>query len=199
MRADLALIADHITPNSTLLDIGCGSGELLEYLAREKQIDGRGIELDQPNVSACVQRGLAVIQGDADTDLEDYPDQCFDYTVMTMTLQVCQRPKEVLAEMLRISKQAIISFPNFGHWRNRLFLLGRGRMPVTKRLSFEWYNTPNIHFCTIRDFMNLAEELGAKRSATFYLDSRDKPHHYMRCPSLANLFAEQAVFVLKKQ
>ena len=152
-RFDLAVVADIVEPGSRVLDVGCGDGLLLQMLERQKQVDGRGVELSQRGVNDCVAKGLSVIQGDADTDLSDYPEDGFDYVILSQTLQATQRPRVVLDNMLRIGRRAIVSFPNFGHWRVRAELLLRGRMPKTPNLDFAWYDTPNIHLCTIRDFV----------------------------------------------
>ena len=146
LRIDLKLIADMVEPSSRLLDVGCGDGSLLEYLSHEKGVDGRGIELSMDGVNACVSRGLSVIQGDADTDLFNYPDHAFDFVILAQTLQATRAPKEVLENLLRIGRRAIVSLPNFGYWRVRLSLALQGRMPHTKTLPHNWYDTPNIHF-----------------------------------------------------
>ena len=145
-----------------MLDIGCGDGALLEYLLRVKGVDGRGLELSQQNVNQCVARGLSVVQGDADTDLTEYPSGVFDIVILSQTIQTTRRPRFVLEELLRIGKRTIVSFPNFGHWRVRLSLATKGRMPVTKALGHAWHDTPNIHLCTIADFLALANEVGAR-------------------------------------
>ncbi|TIS83957.1 MAG: methionine biosynthesis protein MetW, partial [Mesorhizobium sp.] len=147
-RVDLEVVANLIPPQSRVLDVGSGDGSLLELLQETKQVDGRGLELSQRGVNECVARGLSVIQGDADKDLEFYPDKGFDFVVLSQTLQATRNPKLVLDELLRIGNRAIVSFPNFGHWRVRLSLFVKGRMPVTKDLPYSWYDTPNIHFCT---------------------------------------------------
>ncbi|MDH5189351.1 MAG: methionine biosynthesis protein MetW, partial [Rhodospirillaceae bacterium] len=159
IRIDLQLIADMIEANTRVLDAGCGNGTLLDYLWHFKQVDGRGIEISTDGVKACVSTGLSVIQGDVETDLKDYPDKSFDYVVLSQTLQAMRDPKEVLHQLTRIGKRAIVSFPNFGYWRYRLYILLKGRMPVSESIPYQWYDTPNIHFCTIRDFQMLAEEM----------------------------------------
>src|SRR6202171_4067336 len=158
LRRALRLIAEMIEPGVRVLDIGCGDGALLAYLARAKAVDSRGIELSQSGVNACVRHGLSVIQGDADRDLEAFPNSAFDVVVLSQTLQATRQPRHVLDELLRIGKRAIVSFPNFGFWRIRLSLFFRGRMPVTELLHNSWYDTPNIHLCTIRDFVVLCDE-----------------------------------------
>jgi methionine biosynthesis protein MetW len=198
LRVDLQLIADMIEPGGRVLDIGCDDGALLAYLTRQKGIDGRGIELSQARVNAAVQSGLAVIQGDADTDLVFYPDQSFDYVVLSQTLQAVSEPSRVLGELVRIGRRAIISFPNFGHWRVRLQLLLRGRMPVTGLLDHPWYSTPNIHLCTIRDFVALCHERGLAIEQGLILDHRGARLPFTAPGRLANLFGEQAVFMVKR-
>src|SRR5512144_27725 len=151
-RVDLVLVAEMVERGAKVLDVGCGDGELLRILSEARDVDGRGIELSREGVNECVAKGLAVIQGDADTDLVDYPDDAFDYVILSQTLQATRRPRDVLENMLRIGRRAIVSFPNFGHWRIRLQLLLNGAMPVTDNLPDSWYESPNIHFCTIKDF-----------------------------------------------
>mgnify|MGYP003347681935 CR=1 FL=1 len=170
IRVDLQLIADMIEPDTRVLDVGCGDGSLLDYLVHFKRVDGRGIELSQAGVNAGVARGLSVIQGDADTDLKDYPPGSFDYVVLGQTLQAMRAPRTVLEDLVRIGKRAIVSFPNFGYWRVRLSLLWRGRMPVTESLGYQWWETPNIHFCTILDFVDLCREMGIVIERSLILD-----------------------------
>jgi methionine biosynthesis protein MetW len=196
LRRDLRLIADMIEPGSRVLDVGCGDGALLAYLAREKGVDARGIELSQSGVNACVRHGLSVIQGDADHDLTAFPDRAFDVVVLSQTLQATHRPLHVVEELLRIGKRAIVSFPNFGFWRIRLGLMFRGRMPVSELLNHPWYETPNIHLCTIRDFVVLLDTLGARIERSVTLDRHGRPFSLDPRGSLANLLAEQGVFVL---
>ena len=196
LRRDLRLIADMIAPNSRVLDIGCGDGALLAYLARAKAVDARGIELGQAGVNACVRHGLSVIQGDADRDLAAFPNAAFDVVVLSQTLQATREPRQVLEELLRIGKRAIVSFPNFGFWRIRLSLLFRGRMPVTELLHNPWYDTPNIHLCTLRDFVALCDEIGTRIERSLTLDRHGRPFALDPRGSLANLLAEQGVFVL---
>lgn len=146
LRPDLQLISDMVTPGTRVLDVGCGEGELLEHLAQEKNADARGVELSQKGVNSCVARGLSVVQGDADTDLVNYPDGAFDLAILSKTLQATRQPDQVLRQLLRIADKAIVSIPNFGHWRVRLSLMATGRMPMTSTLDVPWYQTPNIHF-----------------------------------------------------
>lgn len=197
-RIDLAVVAGLIRPGAKVLDVGCGDGLLLELLQEDKKIDGRGMELSQRGVNECVTRGLSVIQGDADSDLVFYPDKGFDYVVLSQTLQATRNPKEVLDHLLRIGERAIVSFPNFGHWRVRLALLLEGRMPVTKELPYSWYDTPNIHFCTIRDFVNLVEEVGAKVESATALGASGQEIGFSMPWWFWNFFGQQAVFLLRR-
>jgi methionine biosynthesis protein MetW len=198
-RLDLVLLAGMIEPGSRVLDVGCGDGELLELLARDRRVDARGIELSRNGVAASVGKGLAVIQGDADTDLADYPDDAFDYVILSQTIQATRRPRVVLEHMLRIGRRAIVSFPNFGHWRIRAQILVAGRMPVTKSLADSWYDTPNIHLCTIRDFAELVKEAGAVTERAHALDAAGQPLRFNAPWWFWNLFGEQAVFLLRRR
>lgn len=199
IRIDLLLIGQMVQPGSRVLDVGCGDGALLDYLVQERGADARGIELSQDGVNACVARGLSVIQGDADKDLRDYPSKTFDYVILSQTLQATHRPREVLRELLRIGRRAIVSFPNFGHWRVRFDLLFSGRMPNTGTLDNPWYSTPNIHLCTIRDFVVLCDEMGIEIEQALSIDGKGRPMKWARPVLLANWFADQGVFVLKSR
>ncbi|HLW26107.1 MAG TPA: methionine biosynthesis protein MetW [Kiloniellales bacterium] len=196
-RSDLRLIADLIEPGSRVLDIGCGEGILLEYLVREKAVVGRGMELSQEGVNASVARGLSVVQGDADTALSYYPDQAFDVVVLSKTLQATRDPRAVLRQLVRIGNNAIVSFPNFGYWRIRLELLLRGRMPMTPSLPAPWYETENIHLCTLRDFVALCEQeqIRVERAFTVRDDGSPRPISSL---GLANLFGHDGVFLLRR-
>jgi methionine biosynthesis protein MetW len=198
-RVDLVLIADMVARGARVLDVGCGDGELLDLLTETRGVDGRGIEISREGVNASVARGLAVIQGDADVDLADYPDDAFDYVILSQTLQATRRPRWVLEQMLRIGRHAIVSFPNFGHWRIRTQLLFRGRMPITDNLRDSWYETPNIHFCTIRDFVELVRELDAHMERAYALDSWRRPVRWHAPWWLWNMFGEQGLFLLSRR
>jgi methionine biosynthesis protein MetW len=199
LRGDLRLVAEMIAARSRVLDIGCGDGVLLASLARQKGVDGRGMELSQSGVNACVRHGLSVIQGDADHDLEDYPSDAFDYVVLSQTLQATHQPKRVLEHLVRIGRRAIVSFPNFGQWRIRLGLLTQGRMPLTPALAHPWYETPNIHLCTILDFVALCDELGIAIERSVALDRNGLPYRLNPRGTLANWLAEQALFLLRRE
>ena len=199
LRVDLQLIADMIAPGSRLLDIGCGDGALLSYLGEFKQVDGRGVELSMAGVNECVSNGLSVIQGDADTDLSDYPDDAFDFAVLSQTLQATHRPRDVVANLVRISRHAILSLPNFAFWRVRWSLLWGGRMPQTKSLPYTWYDTPNIHLCTIRDFLEMCREMDVVVERAIVLDHRGSPLRLKATGRLANLAAAQALFEIRKR
>ena len=198
-RLDFLLVTDMVEPGSRVLDIGCGDGSLLALLRDRKGVDGRGIELSRDGVNACLAKGLPVIQGDADTDLADYPDDAFDYVILTQTIQATKQPKVVLEHLLRIGRRAIVSFPNFGHWSVRLDVVLRGRMPVTKNMPYSWYDTPNIHFCTIRDFVELCREVGAQMEKAVALDASGRPIRVTLPWWAWNLLGEQGVFLLKRR
>jgi methionine biosynthesis protein MetW len=192
LRPDLAAVADAVPEGARVLDIGCGDGQLLAWLRDTKGVEGRGIELDPGDVAAAVGRGLAVVQGDADTDLADYPAAAFDVVILSNTLQAMHRPAAVLAELVRIGRSAVVSFPNFGHWRVRLSLSLGGRMPVTRSLPVSWHETPNIHFCTIADFEALAVEMGLTVERRAGLSSGRQVALW------PNLLADTGVFVLSR-
>ncbi|GAA4773886.1 methionine biosynthesis protein MetW [Stakelama sediminis] len=193
LRPDLAVIARNVDPGTRVLDIGCGDGSLMAALRDTRGVDARGLELDPANVSAAVARGLSVVQGNADTDLADYPDQSFDYAILSQTLQTTRRPDLVLDDLLRIGRRAFVSFPNFAHWRVRLSLLWGGRMPVTRLLPERWYDTPNIHHVTIDDFRAMVAERGIEIEKARYLRGDRRTG-----PAAANFFAEHAVFLLSR-
>lgn len=193
LRPDLAIIASHVAPGSRVLDIGCGDGALMAALRDERQCDARGLELDAGDVSSAMARGLSVIQGDADTDLADYPDASFDYAILSQTLQTTRRPDWVLDQLLRIGRHAFVSFPNFAHWRVRASLLWGGRMPVTRLLPLKWYETPNIHHVTVDDFRALVKQRGLVVEGCWFLSGDQRTGSAM-----ANLFAEHAVFLLRR-
>lgn len=198
MRTDLEIIASFIEPGSRVLDVGCGSGELLQNLVESKKVDARGMELAVESVANCLSKGLSVIQGNADTDLADYPEKSFDYAILSHTIQATARPEAVLSELVRISSKAIVAIPNFGYWKNRMHLLVKGKMPVNPQFPYLWYNTPNIHFCTIRDFLQLTSSLGIKVERKIALKPSGKSKEFSVVCSPANWYAEQAVFLLSR-
>ena len=193
LRPDLAVIAANVAPGSRVLDVGCGDGALMAALRDARGIDARGLEIDAANVAECVARGLSVLQGDADTDLADYPDKSFDYAILSQTLQTTMRPDLVLDQLLRIGRKAFVSFPNFAHWRVRLSLLWGGRMPVTRLLPVAWYATPNIHHVTIDDFRALLTARGVKVEQAWFLTGDKRTS-----TAAANFRAEHAVFLLSR-
>jgi methionine biosynthesis protein MetW len=193
LRPDLQIIANNVAPSTRILDVGCGNGDLMAALRDTKGVDARGMELDSRNVADAVARGLSVIQGNADTDLADYPDGAFDYAILSQTLQTTMRPDLVTEQLLRIGKKAFVSFPNFAHWRVRLSLLWGGRMPVTRLLPIAWYETPNIHHVTVDDFRALLKARGIKVDGAWFL-SGDQ----LTTNAGANMFAEHAVFLLSR-
>lgn len=198
-RVDHLHIAEMVEPGSRVLDVGCGDGELLQLLAETKATDGRGVELSRERVNACVTRGLSVIQGDADRDLSDYPDQAFDYAILSLTIQATRYPKTVLENLLRIGRHAIVSFPNFGHWRIRAELLFKGRMPQTPNLPETWYASPDAHLCTIKDFVDLAALVNAEVEDAVAFNTSGQRLPIRHSLSLQNLLGEKAVFLLRKR
>ena len=175
MRADLEIIQEWIAPGSRVLDLGCGDGELLAWLRDNKQVSGYGLEIDPDKIALCIERGVNVIEQNLDLGLGNFASNSFDVVVMTQSLQALQYPDKVLAEMLRVGKTCIITFPNFGHWRCRWYLTTKGRMPVSDFLPYTWYNTPNIHFCTFEDFERLCHAQGARVEERLAVD-RDHRH-----------------------
>ena len=197
-RVDHLLIEEMVATGSRVLDVGCGNGELLNLLKRTKMIDGRGLEISQEGVNLCVSKGLSVVQGDADHDLINYPDDAFDFAILSQTVQATSRPKHVVEQLLRIGRRAIVSFPNFGHWKIRGHLLFNGRMPVTENLPIPWYETPNIHFCTIKDFVELCGELDAKIEQSVALKASGQKLGFKVPLQMQNLIGEQAIFLLRR-
>lgn len=198
-RVDHLLIAEMVAPGSRVLDVGCGDGALLDLLIRTKGVDGRGVELSREKVNACVARGLSVIQGDADDDLDDYPDQAFDYAILSLTIQATLAPRTVLENLLRIGRRAIVSFPNFGHWKIRTDLLFNGRMPRTPNLPEPWYASPDSHLCTIRDFVELCAVLDTVVEEAVAFNSAGRRLPIKKSLSLQNLLGEKAVFKLRQR
>ena len=193
LRPDLAVIAGNVARGSRVLDIGCGDGKLMAELVARHGVDARGLEIDPVQVERCVARGLSVVQGDADSDLANYPDKAFDYAILSQTLQTAARPDRMLDELLRVGQQAFVSFPNFAHWRTRAALMLGGRMPVTRALPVSWYETQNIHHVTIDDFRELAAAKGVTvENSWFFAGGREIG------ALAANLRAEFALFQLTR-
>lgn len=193
LRPDLQVIADNVRDGTRVLDIGCGDGSLMAELRGSRRCDARGLELDPANVATAVARGLSVVQGDAERDLADYPDDSFDYALLSQTLQTTHRPDRIIAELLRIAPRAFVSFPNFAHWRVRLSLLWGGRMPVTRLLPVAWYETPNIHHLTIDDFRAFVGERGIAVESCWFLSGDS-----LTSAAAANFRAEHAIFLLRR-
>lgn len=191
-RSDYAIISQLVEPGTRVLDVGCGEGELLHWLAVHKDVDARGVEIVGAKVQRAIARGVSVYQGDIDQGLADYPDDAFDYVILSQTLQEVRKPLKVLKEMLRVGRRAIVAFPNFGHWTVRLSHLWSGRSPQTKLFPYDWYDSPNIHFLTIHDFEGLAAKAQWTVERAIYL-SRD-----VEVKLLPNLLAEIGVFVIRK-
>lgn len=191
-RSDYAIIGDIVEPGAKVLDLGCGGGELLEWLAENKGVEARGVEISGEKVRRAIARGVSAYQGDIDNGLADYPAQAFDYVILSQTMQETRHPRQVLAEMLRIGRRAIVAFPNFGHWRMRLSMLASGRAPRTKLFPYQWYESPNIHFLTVHDFEDLAAVEGLTVERRYFLAGRRK------VTLLPNLLAEVAVFLVRR-
>jgi|TARA_B100000482_G_scaffold53487_1_gene36033 methionine biosynthesis protein MetW len=196
-KKDFKIIADLIPAKSSVIDVGCNDGSLLEFLKEEKDINGRGMEIDQQKVQLCLSKGISVIEGDADLDLYDYPDNLFDYSILTYTLQATKSPKNVLSELVRISSKAIISFPNFGHWKIATSLLINRKMPISEKLSYSWHETPNLHFCTINDFIDLCEEAGIRIEKQANLKTNRLNEFYGK-NLLNSYFNEVGLFLVSK-
>ena len=196
-KKDFGIIANLIPSNASVIDVGCNDGSLLEYLKKHKNIDGRGMEIDQKKVQLCLAKGISVIEGDADKDLYDYPDKIFDYSILTYTLQATKSPKTVMQQLVRISKKAIISFPNVGHWKIGASLLFNRKMPVSEKLSYSWHETPNLHFCTINDFIDLCDEINItiEKSGNLSNKNLDKFHGKN---FLDSYFNEVGLFLVSK-
>ena len=198
MKKEFYNIAKLITKNSKILDVGCGNGELMKYITENISKDIRGIELSKSNVQKCVEKGLTVIEGDAEKDLRQFPDSSFDFVILSQTLQAFLDPENVLNELLRIGKKAIVSIPNFGHWKVRLHLLLKGTMPVTENLPNEWYNTPNLHMCTIKDFVHFAKSRNFKIFKSLALNNQSASIINNSNLGIKNLIADLGIFLIEK-
>ncbi len=196
-RHDFAVIAKMMSSGASVLDTGCGSGELLSFLGQQINATAKGIEKNSSKVNVAIANGLSVMQGDIDIDLAYYPDNAYDFTVCVKALQATKDPKNVLRELVRIGKKTIISVPNFGHWRNRSYLGLRGRMPMSKRLSYHWYETPNIHFCTLFDMIELCEEMDIKILGQVRLNENGSAKTFHGKSRVANLLGSEGIFLLE--
>ena len=197
MKNEFKIIAEIINNNKRVLDVGCGDGTLMEYLKKNQQNDVRGLEPDKNLVQKCIAKGLSVIEGDAEKELTQFPEKSFDYVILTQTLQAFLNPEEVLNQLLRIGKQTIISIPNFGHWKIRLHLLFKGTMPVTKNMPYDWYNTPNLHMCTIRDFVNFCNKKNIKIDRSMCLTNEKISKITITNIGYKNIFSQLGVFLIK--
>mgnify|MGYP001284824647 FL=1 len=198
MKSEYKIIADMITENSRVLDVGCDDGSLMEFLKEEKNVDIRGIEISKQKVQTCISKGLTVIEGDAEFDLKQFPDKSFDYVVLGQTLQAFINPEIVIKELLRVGNKAIVTIPNFGHWKVRIDLLFQGTMPVTKTLPNEWYNTPNIHMCTIKDFFKFSNTINFKIFKSLALRNKNVSTINSSNLYFKNLFCELGIFLIEK-
>jgi methionine biosynthesis protein MetW len=198
MKSEYKIIADIIKENSRVLDVGCDDGSLMEFLKENKHVDIRGIEISKEKVQTCISKGLTVIEGDAEFDLKQFPNNSFDYVVLGQTLQAFINPEIVIKELLRVGNKAIVTIPNFGHWKVRLNLLIRGTMPVTKSLPNEWYNTPNIHMCTIKDFVKFSKTINFKIFKSLALVNKNVSNIKSSNLFFKNLFSELGVFLIEK-
>ena len=198
MKSEYKIIADIITDNTRVLDVGCDDGSLMEFLKKDKNLDIRGIEISKEKVQTCISKGLTVIEGDAEFDLKQFPDKSFDYVVLGQTLQAFINPEVVINELLRVGNKAVVTIPNFGHWKVRLNLLVQGTMPVTKTLPNEWYNTPNIHMCTIKDFFRFSQKINFKIYKSFALMNKNVSTISSSNLFFKNLFCELGIFLIEK-
>ena len=198
MKQEFKIISDLIDENSHVLDVGCGDGILMEYLVKEKKVNIRGIEISKTKVQNCIAKGVTIIEGNAEEDLKQFPDKSFDYVVLSQTLQAFLNPEKVINELLRIGKQAIVTIPNFGYWKIRLHLLLKGTMPVTRTLPDEWYNTPNIHLCTIKDFVYFSKAKNFKLSKSIALRSNQLSYIKDGNLNLKNLSSNLGIFLIER-
>ena len=198
MKQEFKIISDLIDENSHVLDVGCGDGILMEYLVKEKKVNIRGIEISKTKVQNCIAKGLTIIEGNAEEDLKQFPDKSFDYVVLSHSLEAFLNPEKVINELLRIGKQAIVTIPNFGYWKIRLHLLLKGTMPVTRTLPDEWYNTPNIHLCTIKDFVYFSKAKNFKLSKSIALRSNQLSYIKDGNLNLKNLSSNLGIFLIER-
>ena len=198
MKPEFQIISNFIEKNTRVLDVGCGDGILMEFLKKNKEIDIRGIEISKNNAQKCVGKGLSVIEGNAEKDLTQFPDSSFDFVILSQTLQAFLDPETVIKELLRIGKKAIVTVPNFGFWKVRLHLLIKGTMPITKNLPDEWYNTPNLHMCTIKDFYNFCHDRNIKLDKALALHNEKTSSINEINLNVKNLSAELGIFLIEK-
>ena len=198
MKPEFKIISNIITENSRVLDVGCDDGTLMEFLKQNKKVDIRGIEISKKKVQICISKGLTVIEGDAELDLKQFPNESFDYVILGQTLQAFVNPEIVIEELLRVGKKAVVTIPNFGHWKVRLSLLFKGTMPVTKTLPNDWYNTPNIHMCTIKDFFKFSKILNFKIFNSLALTNKDVSKINNSNLFIKNFFSELGIFLIEK-
>ena len=198
MKLEFKIIADLLEENTRILDVGCDDGTLMEFLKKNKNVDIRGIEISKKKVQVCISKGLTVLEGNAEFDLKQFPENSFDYVILGQTLQAFVNPEIVIKELLRVGKKAIVTIPNFGHWRVRLNLLTKGTMPVTKTLPNDWYNTPNLHMCTIKDFVKFSKTINFKIYKSLALMNKNVSNINNSNLSFKNLFAELGIFLIEK-
>ena len=198
MKEEFKVISELVEEKSRVLDVGCGDGILMEYLLKNKVVDVRGLEISKEKVKKCLSNGLAVVEGDAEFDLKQFPDLSFDYVILSQTLQAFMSPENVIKDLLRVGKKVIVTIPNFGHWKVRLDLLFKGEMPITKNLPYEWYNTPNLHMCTIQDFYNFCNNKGINIFKTISLNGQKTSKITSSNLKFKNLISELGIFLLEK-
>ena len=198
MKEEFKVISKLIDERSRVLDVGCGDGILMEYLSKNKVVDVRGLEISKEKVKKCLSNGLAVVEGNAEYDLKQFPDLSFDYVILSQTLQAFMSPENVIKDLLRVGKKVIVTIPNFGHWKIRVDLLFKGEMPITKNLPYEWYNTPNLHMCTIQDYYNFCNNKGINIFKTIYLNGQKTSKITASNLKYKNLISELGIFLLEK-